>query len=80
MAFSFFSLGVYVGYGLAFAFNFIVESCSWQWAFRIAGMPGLVVSIVLILTVKEPIRQQSDENKEKVLVSSLLIFHLSFHF
>ena len=63
MALGLFSLGVYIGYSLAFAFNFIVESEGWRWAFRIASFPGFVLSL-LLFTVKEPDRRSSHETME----------------
>ena len=46
-----------MGYSLAFAFDLLVETVGWRWVYRIAAMPGIVVAIVLMLTVREPPRQ-----------------------
>jgi len=50
-------LGVYVGYSIAFAFELLVTIVGWRWVYRIAAIPGIVVTIVLLVTVKEPPRQ-----------------------
>ena len=56
-AFGVYYLGVYMGYSLAFAFDLLVETVGWRWVYRIAAMPGIIVTIVLMLTVREPPRQ-----------------------
>lgn len=55
-AFGFYNWGIYIGYSLAFAFNFILMAMGWRWTFRIAALPGFLVSVVTFLTVKEPSR------------------------
>ena len=50
-------LGVYIGYSVAFAFELLVTSVGWRWVYRIAAFPGIIVTIVLLVTVKEPQRQ-----------------------
>ena len=50
-AMGFYNWGVYIGYSLAFAFNFIFEYFKWRWAFWVAAIPGL---LIVIITVKEP--------------------------
>ena len=61
MALGFYNWGVYIGYSLAFAFNFIVEQYSWRTTFIVAGIPGLVVGIIVLATIKEPERRRSEE-------------------
>lgn len=69
---------MYIGYGLAFAFNFIVESYGWRWAFRIASFPGFIISVLLLLTVKEPKQKEliiHEKEMEPLIVNiSTLIF------
>ena len=55
-ALGFYNWGIYIGYSLAFAFNFILMALGWRWTFRIAALPGFVVSGVMLFTVKEPNR------------------------
>lgn len=53
-AFGFYNWGVYIGYSLAFAFNFILIAIGWRWTFRIAALPGFLVAGVVLLTVRDP--------------------------
>lgn len=51
------------GIGLAIAFivgGAIVQSAGWRWAFVAAGVPGLVLAPLLLLTVREPVRGAHD--------------------
>ena len=51
---------------MSFAIGNRVEiALSWRWAFYIAAMPGAIVALILILTVKEPIRGQSEQVSDK---------------
>ncbi len=49
--------GVYIGYSLAFAFNFILLAIGWRWTFWISALPGFVLGVIVIATVKEPQRR-----------------------
>ena len=52
------------GIGLAIAFivgGMIVQTVGWRWAFVAAGVPGLVLAPILLLTVREPARGAHDE-------------------
>ena len=47
------------GIGLAIAFvvgGAIVQAYGWRWAFIAAGVPGLLLAPILLLTVREPVR------------------------
>ena len=55
-ALGFYNWGIYIGYSLAFAFNFILVAAGWRWAFRIAAFPGFLVGGLMFLTVREPTR------------------------
>ncbi|XP_041370209.1 MFS-type efflux pump MSMEG_3705-like isoform X2 [Gigantopelta aegis] len=71
--------GIYFGYSMSYAVgNFItlanINDQGWRWAFFISGIPGLVVGIVILLTMKEPERtryrpvvqaSQTDEEESK---------------
>ncbi|XP_050414954.1 protein spinster homolog 1 [Patella vulgata] len=53
--------GIYTGYSMSYAIgNFItlanINNQGWRWTFYIAGIPGLVLGIVMLITVKEPVR------------------------
>ena len=51
------------GIGLAIAFivgGAIVQSAGWRWAFVAAGVPGLLLAPILLLTVREPKRGALD--------------------
>ena len=56
-AISLFSLGTAVGsmFGLVMG-GYVSENFGWRWAFVIAGLPGVLVAILLKLTVREPTR------------------------
>ena len=45
--------GIYGGFSLAFAFKYLVLVDGWRWAFRVAGMPGIILAVILFFTVKE---------------------------
>ena len=73
MAISVYSLGIYLGSGLAYAgggyliqkldkmenilLPLIGEIYAWQLIFIIVGLPGLLISLLVFLFVKEPVRQ-----------------------
>ena len=53
--------GIYTGYSLSYALgNFITEANingqGWRWSFIIAGIPGIILGLVILLTVREPRR------------------------
>ncbi|KAJ7378131.1 hypothetical protein OS493_024796 [Desmophyllum pertusum] len=55
--------GIYIGYSMAFAFgNFITEANidnkGWRWVFWIAALPGFVLGLLMLLTLKEPARSE----------------------
>lgn len=60
-ALGFYNWGIYIGYSLAFAFNFIVLALGWRWTFRIAAFPGFIMSVLMILTVREPERRKDSQ-------------------
>lgn len=52
------------GIGLALAFligGAIVQAWGWRWAFVAAGVPGLLLAPILLLTVREPRRGAHDD-------------------
>ena len=56
-------LGVYIGYSLAFAFDLLVTSVGWRWVYRIAAIPGIIVTVVMLISVREPPRQIDKVNE-----------------
>ncbi|ESO86450.1 hypothetical protein LOTGIDRAFT_220749 [Lottia gigantea] len=53
--------GIYTGYSMSYAIgNFItlanINNQGWRWAFYISGIPGLIIGVIILLTVKEPKR------------------------
>ncbi|XP_077986196.1 putative galactarate/D-glucarate transporter GudP [Glandiceps talaboti] len=49
-----FHWGVYVGLGVAFGLNMLVDALGWRWAYWIAGIPGVILGLLNLCTVKEP--------------------------
>lgn len=79
-AMSVYSMGIYIGSGLAFilggfvvqfasqqesfTFPLIGDVRSWQFVFFIVGLPGLLVAL-LLLTVREPVRRSGVKNVQR---------------
>jgi MFS family permease len=60
-ALSIYALGVPVGAALgALLGGWANELYNWRVAFMVVGVPGVVVALLVFLTVKEPVRGQSD--------------------
>merc|ERR1719191_1221921 len=54
-----FSWGVYYGYGLAFVFGIYITGADvggWGWRapYVLAGLPGLVIAALILLTFRDP--------------------------
>jgi len=65
-----FSWGVYYGYGLAYVFGIYVTEADvlgygWRSSYVIAGIPGLLLGLLLLLTVKDPRCSDRLETKNK---------------
>lgn len=57
-----FVTGAHIGILLAFLIGGIAgQAFGWRWAFVIAGVPGLFLSMILLLTVREPEREVSPD-------------------
>lgn len=56
-----YSLGIPIGimFGL-FAGGAIADAFGWRIAFFVVGLPGLLLSVLVFVTVKEPVRGQAD--------------------
>ena len=50
---SIFNWGVYFGFSLAFALKYLALNGGWRWAFRLAGMLGIILAILVFFTIKE---------------------------
>ncbi|MFP6796157.1 MAG: MFS transporter [Pseudomonadales bacterium] len=51
------NFGILIGFLLG---GWVNEWIGWRWAFVIAGLPGLILGLVVRFTLREPIRGQSD--------------------
>lgn len=62
-ALSFYSTGVYVGILLGFLIGgWINHAFGWRMAFFVVGVPGFLIALLVKLTIREPVRGQSDTN------------------
>jgi MFS family permease len=43
------------------------EAIGWRWTFVVAAAPGLILTLILILTVREPVRGQMDPGPREVV-------------
>jgi MFS family permease len=60
-AISFYSSGIYIGILLGYAFGgLLAEAFGWRTAFMVVGLPGILLAVVLVLTVREPPRGRWD--------------------
>lgn len=72
LAMSVFNWGIYFGFGMAFAVGNLVTGSSaspegWRWSYRLAGPPGVVLAVLVLLTVKEPERKNITIKKNTLL-------------
>lgn len=73
-----FVTGAHIGILLAFLIGGLVgQAFGWRWAFVAAGLPGLLLALILLTTVREPerdIRQdQAPAAKGSLLVQTIMI-------
>ena len=69
---------------MAFAFgNFItqadIDGKGWRWVFWIASMPGFVLGILMLFTLKEPARSERGDGKVSCVFTfyfNILIVHV----
>lgn len=60
-ALSFYSSGIYIGILMGYAFGgLLAEAFGWRAAFMVVGLPGILLAVILLLTVKEPPRGRWD--------------------
>ncbi|XP_065182969.1 D-galactonate transporter-like [Sycon ciliatum] len=62
--------GIYIGFSMAFALKLLIKSVGWRWTFRVSGFPGILLSAVMFLTVKEPTRRSLSLSPEPSMDSS----------
>ncbi|XP_046440533.1 protein spinster homolog 1-like isoform X2 [Daphnia pulex] len=65
LAMGVYNWGIYTGYSLSYALgNFItdanINNQGWRWSFIIAGIPGIVIGFIILLTVREPKRGEKN--------------------
>ena len=61
-ALSFYSMGIYIGVLLGFAFGGVIaDAFGWRVAFLVVGVPGVLFAVLLRFTVKEPARGRWDK-------------------
>ncbi|MDX2301881.1 MAG: MFS transporter [Microscillaceae bacterium] len=94
LAISVFSMGIYIGSGLAFFLGGIVislssgedhllipwigEIYSWQIVFFIIGFPGILIALLVYLTVKEPERKNGFSQKTSISKDALVPMRADF--
>ena len=72
-----FALGIYtsgIGLGILAGFiigGFVYQAFGWRVAFFVAGVPGVLLALVVWLTVKEPMRGASEQREDDGNASSL---------
>lgn len=67
LALSVYSIGIYIGILIGFALGgFLADAFSWRLAFFVVGVPGVALALLLLLTVREPIRGWSEGNEQSV--------------
>lgn len=60
-ALSFYSSGIYVGILLGYAFGgLLAAKYGWRMAFMLVGAPGIALALLLLITVREPVRGRWD--------------------
>jgi predicted MFS family arabinose efflux permease len=80
-----FTLGISAGIMIAYlAGGWVAENIGWREAFFIVGIPGLVLALLVRLTIREPVRGQSEgrvdtaERAGVVTVAKFLLARRSF--
>lgn len=67
-----FSWGVYYGYGLAFVFGIYITSADvlgygWRAPYVLAGLPGVVLAVLILTTFPDPRQENTGEAENKKL-------------
>ena len=72
-----FALGIYtsgIGLGILAGFaigGYVYQAFGWRVAFFVAGVPGLLLALIVRLTVKEPVRGEIEQRKDDGAASSI---------
>ena len=78
-ALSVYSTGIYIGILFGYlAGGWIDEFFGWRTAFFVIGLPGLAYALLLLFTVKEPVKGQSDKSAEIEETSFIEVFKILF--
>ena len=59
-ALSLYSLGAAVGSMIGAGAGYVAETWGWRTTFFLLGVPGLVLAVILVLTIREPVRGRLD--------------------
>jgi len=70
------ALGVFIGFALGGTVN---QSIGWRNTFVVAGAPGVVLALMLLLTVREPIRGSADETPHDSSAGLKMSMTATFH-
>lgn len=66
-ALSIYYWGVYTGYSLSYLIgNGIMKNLSWRWVYRLSGLPGFIVALLLVLTVRTKPIKKIDKNADEI--------------
>ena len=60
MALSAYNYGVYVGGGIGYLEGIVNDAVGWRWAFVSLGLPGFLLAVIIITTIREPRRGQTE--------------------
>jgi len=78
-ALSVYSTGIYIGILFGYlAGGWIDEYFGWRTAFFVIGLPGLAYALLLLFTVKEPVKGQSDSGEHIEETSFMEVFKILF--
>ena len=67
LALSVYSIGIYIGILIGFAAGgFLADAFSWRLAFFVVGIPGVALALLVLLTVREPIRGRSEGDTKAI--------------
>ena len=67
LALSVYSIGIYIGILIGFAAGgFLADAFSWRLAFFVVGIPGVALALLVLLTVREPIRGWSEGDTKAI--------------
>ncbi|XP_071948069.1 D-galactonate transporter-like isoform X2 [Antedon mediterranea] len=73
-------IGVFVGFGSAFLLSVLDEALGWRWTYWLSGIPGLVISVIIFITVKElKPHDKPITNKKVNIMETLRVFKSPEH-